>query len=192
MNAPTRLIETAPPHRFTWSDVLKMVEAGILDEKARVELIEGELIEVSPESLPHTRTRRWLTKFFMLAVSEQGWEVNPDAPAVLEPYSAPEPDIYIFPSRLHDRDVSGADIVLAIEVSVSSLAYDLRRKGPIYARHGVQEYWVVDVEGRRLLVHRRPSAEGYLEVEEVGRDGASSPLAFPALSVKIADLPLED
>lgn len=192
MNAPTRLIETAAPHRFTWSDVLKMVEAGILDEKARVELIEGELIEVPPESLPHIRTRRWLTQYFIRRLEEGVWEVNPDAPAVLEPYSAPEPDIYIFPSRLHDRDVTGADIVLAIEVSVSSLDWDLRRKGPIYARHGVQEYWVVDVEGRRLLIHRNPSADGYLEVTEVGIGGAASPLAFPVLSVKVGDLPFDD
>lgn len=192
MTATPHLIETATRHRFTWSDVLRMVGVGILQENSRVELIDGVLFDLSPESLPHIRTRRWLTRFFMLGVPELGWEVNPDAPAVLEPYSAPEPDIYIFPSRLHDRDVTGADIVLAIEVSVSSLDWDLRRKGPIYARHGVQEYWVVDVEGRRLLIHRNPSAEGYLEVTEVGVGGAASPLAFPVLSVKVGDLPFDD
>lgn len=192
MNAPARPVETVTPYRFTYDDVLRMVEAGILAPDARVELIEGELIAVSPESVSHVRCRRWLTLFFARRLAEGEWEINPDAPALLEPGSAPEPDIAIFPSALHDRDVTGRDIVLAVEVSVSSLAFDLGLKAALYARHGVQEYWVVDVIGRRIHVHRQPTAEGYRERSVVEHAGEIAPLAFPALVVRVADLPEAD
>jgi len=192
MNAPARPVETVTPYRFTYDDVLRMVEVGILAEDARVELIEGELLEVSPESVPHVRCRRWLTQFFMVKLFGSGWEVNPDAPAVLEATSAPEPDIAIFASAVHDRDVTGRDIMLAIEVSVSSLAFDLGRKAALYARHGVQEYWVVDVLGQRILVHRRPKPDGYGEQWVVDRAGEIAPLAFPDLVVRVGDLPALD
>lgn len=192
MNAPTRPVETVTPYRFTYADVLRMVESGILADGARVELIEGELLEVSPESLIHVRCRRWLTQFFIRRLAEGEWEINPDAPALLDAGSAPEPDIAIFPSALHDRDVTGSDIVLAVEVSLSSLAFDLGLKAALYARHGVREYWVVDVIGRRIVVHRQPTSEGYRERSTVEQSGEIAPLAFPHLKVKVADLPIED
>ncbi|PXA78555.1 Uma2 family endonuclease [Caulobacter sp. D4A] len=192
MNAPGRPAETVTPYRFTYDDVLRMVEAGILAEDAHVELIEGELITVSPESVPHVRCRRWLTQFFTRRLAEGQWEVNSDAPARLDDLTAPEPDLAIFPSRLHDRDVRGADIVLAIEVSVSSQAFDLGRKAELYAQSGIREYWVVDVPGRQIVVHREPSAGGYRAVQEIGARGSVAPKAFPHLEIKVADLPLDD
>jgi Uma2 family endonuclease len=192
MNAPARPVETATSYRFTYDDVLRMVETGILADDARVELIEGELIEVSPESVPHVRCRRWLTQFFTRRLAEGEWEINPDAPARLEPHSAPEPDLAIFPSAVHDRDLKGGDIVLAIEVSVSSLDLDLKRKAVLYARHAVQEYWVVDVYGERIVVHRQPTDGGYDVVEEISGSGAIAPLAFPALMIRVSDLPALD
>ncbi|PVM87472.1 Uma2 family endonuclease [Caulobacter endophyticus] len=192
MNAPGRLAETVAPYRFTYDDVLRMVEAGILAQDARVELIEGELIAVSPESVPHVRCRRWLTQFFTRRLAEGEWEVNAGAPAHLDDQTAPEPDLAIFPSRLHDREVRGSDIVLAIEVSVSSLAFDLGRKAELYAQSGVREYWVVDVPGRRIIVHREPSAGGYRAVQEVGMRGSIAPKAFPHLEIAIVSLPLDD
>lgn len=72
MNAPARPAETVAPYRFTYDDVLRMVEAGILVEEARVELIEGELIKVAPESLPQVRCRRRQTQFFIRRLAEGG------------------------------------------------------------------------------------------------------------------------
>ena len=192
MNAPAGPVETVTPYRFTYDHVLRMVEAGILAEDARVELIEGELLEVSPESLPHVRCRRWLTQFFTRRLAEGEWEINPDAPALLEAGSAPEPDIAIFPSALHDRDVTGRDIVLAVEVSVSSLEFDLGVKAALYARHGVQEYWVVDVRGRSIVVHRQPTIQGYRRRLMVEHTDEIAPLAFPTLVLRVADLPEAD
>lgn len=189
MNAPARPIETSAPYRFTYADVLRMVDAGIIDADARVELIEGELLTVSPESLPHTRCRRWFTTLLNLKLAKRGWEINPDAPALLEPQSAPEPDVYVFPSSVPDSEMKGSDIALAIEIAVSSLTLDLQRKGPLYARHGIQEYWVVDVVGRRIIVHTQPAADGYEKVTEIASDGQIAPLAFPDVVVRVADLP---
>ncbi|NGM50645.1 Uma2 family endonuclease [Caulobacter sp. 602-2] len=192
MNAPGRPAETVTPYRFTYDDVLRMVEAGILSDDANVELIEGELITVSPESVPHVRCRRWLTQFFTRRLVEGEWEVNSDAPAHLDDLTAPEPDLAIFSSRLHDRDVRGADIVLAIEVSVTSQAFDLGRKAELYAQSGIREYWVVDVPGCRIVVHREPSAGGYRAVQEVGARGSVAPTTFPHLEIAVASLPLDD
>jgi Uma2 family endonuclease len=166
-----------------------MVDAGILDADARVELLEGELLAVSPESLPHTRFRRWFTTLLNLKLAERGWEINTDAPALLEPQSAPEPDVYVFPSSVPDSEMKGSDIALAIEISISSLTLDLQRKAPLYARHGIQEYWVVDVVGRRIVVHTQPAADGYSKIIEIASDGEIAPLAFPDVVVRVADLP---
>jgi Uma2 family endonuclease len=192
MNAPSRPAETVTPYRFTYDDVLRMVEAGILAADARIELIEGELISVSPESVPHVRCRRWLTQFFTRRLAEGQWEVNSDAPVRLDDQTAPEPDIAIFSSAVHDRDLKGGDIVLAIEVSVSSQAFDLGRKAELYAAAGVHEYWVVDVTGKRMIVHREPTAGGYRSVWEEGARGGIAPKAFPHLDVRVAELPLTD
>jgi Uma2 family endonuclease len=191
MNAPARAIETHVPYRFTWDDVLRMVETGILPEGSRVELIEGELIEVSPESLPHARTKRWLNRALIEALGRE-WEVAPDSPAVLSSDSAPEPDLYVFPASVDDRTLRGSDIVLAIEVSVSSLAFDLKRKAALYARHGVQEYWVVDVYARRVLVHTEPGETGYASVAEALETDSIAPRAVPAFSLNVTDLPKPD
>ncbi|MDG2529212.1 Uma2 family endonuclease [Caulobacter endophyticus] len=192
MNAPGRLAETVAPYRFTYDDVLRMVEAGILADDARVELIEGELIAVSPESVPHVRCRRWLTQFFTRRLFEGQWEINSDAPIRLDDQTAPEPDLAIFPSTVHDRDLRGSDIVLAVEVSVSSQALDLGRKADLYASAGVREYWVVDVSSQRLIVHREPTAGGYRSIWEEGVRGGVAPQAFPHLEIRVADLPLTD
>jgi Uma2 family endonuclease len=165
-----------------------MVEAGILAEDARVELINGELIDVAPESLPHVRWRRWLTRFFMTSLSDD-WQINPDAPAVLSGVDAPEPDIAVFPSHFHDRELTGDKFALFLEVSVSSLKLDLGVKAGLYAKFGIPEYWVVDVPSRRIIVHRDPTPDGYNVVFDIGPDGEVAPLAFPDLTVKVAALP---
>lgn len=191
MNARSPL-ETYSPYRFTWADVLRMVETGVLKADARVELIEGELVEVSPESLPHSRWKRWFTRFLVLGLADRGFEVAPDSPAVLDEHSAPEPDVYVFPSEVPDKQLKGSDIVLAVEIAVSSLEFDLERKAKLYARHGVQEYWVADVPGRRVVVHRRPQPGGYGSVFTVEGDSTLSPEATPDLIIDLRGLPPGD
>jgi Uma2 family endonuclease len=192
MNAPEGLAEAPSPYRFTWDEVLRMAETGIIDPDARVELIEGELIQMSPQSVPHARFVRWLSQYFARRLAEGVWEVSPQCPAVLDIHNVPEPDIYIFPSSVDDRNMKGSDIALAIEVAVSSLAYDLGRKARLYAKHGVQEYWVIDVERRRVTVHRHPGKDGYAATETLAAPAELRPLALPEIALAIAELPSGD
>ena len=179
-------VETRAPYRFTFEELLRIVEAGLLDDD-RVELIEGELIQMSAESLPHMRVKRWLTAYFVRALP--GFEVAPDSTLKLTSFTAPEPDVYIFPTSVDDATMTGADLTLVIEVAVSSLLSDLRRKSVVYARYAVPEYWVVDVDARRLWVHREPQGETYGSVAVLEADQRVTPLGLPDLSFALDDLP---
>ena len=191
MNAQPGVAESHATYRFRWDEVLRMVETGILPDDARVELIEGELIQVAPESLPHAKTKWWISRFISREL-DWTWTVATDSPAVLSPENAPEPDVFVFPASVDAAVLRGADIVLAIEVSVSSLALDLNAKAALYARHGVQEYWVIDVQARRVIVHRAPSDLGYADVAAISEGGEIVPAALSMLKVKVADLPKFD
>lgn len=168
-----------------------MVEAGVLGEDPHVELIEGELIHMSPQSTLHVVASRWLMRRMFRELDPNVWTVTAQAPAVLERHSAPEPDIYVFPASIRDRDLRGPDIALVVEVAVSSLAFDLGRKAGLYARHGVQEYWVVDAEARRFVVHRQPGPDGYQSVESLAEPAILHPLAISELAIAVGEMPTD-
>jgi len=105
---------------------------------------------------------------------------------------SPMPDIFLHSVNTRVDEVRGPDVLLLIEVADSSLLRDLILKASLYARHGVTDYWVVDAYGRRIFVHRRPGPDGYGEITQVDRDGEVVPLAFPDLTVRVADLPTTD
>jgi Uma2 family endonuclease len=151
---------TDPPlHRLTYEDVMAMVEAGILHEDDRVELIDGVLVDMSPISPLHSDLVAWLMEHFVKAIPGtrvriqdllrvEGGFVVPDV-MVIEP---PKPGT-------HPQTA-----LLVAEVSVTTLRYDLR-KAARYARAGVNEYWVVDGPGRRLIQHLDPAPDGYRRIE---------------------------
>ncbi|MDB5455342.1 MAG: Uma2 family endonuclease [Caulobacter sp.] len=99
-----------------------------------------------------------------------------------------EPDLMLYPRRLEPRDLTGAEITLLIEVSDDSLSRDLGLKAGIYAQYGVADYWVVDAERRRIIVHRRPADEGYRSVEVFEADAEVTALRAPALRMRLRDL----
>lgn len=170
--------------RFTAADVQAMLEAGILREGERVELVGGELIEMSPQGPLHWdithRLGRWMRRNLpaTLDYAVQG-------PLRLGADDELEPDIFVFRDGIAVNDVRGADVLLVVQVSRSRLAFDLHAKAAMYARHGVLEYWVVDADQRRTLVHRLVDG-GYSETEVVPFSAA---LLVPAgLTLTIADL----
>lgn len=99
-----------------------------------------------------------------------------------------EPDLAILPRGSMIRDVRGPDILLVVEIADSSLSYDLRVKAPLYAQHGVREYWVVDAVRRTVRVHRDPRDGTYRDVEEYDADVAISPALVGGIVVKLDDL----
>ncbi|MEQ1571540.1 MAG: Uma2 family endonuclease [Myxococcota bacterium] len=146
-----------PRRRFTAADVTRMVAAGILGEDDPLELIDGELIIVSPQGTVHrgltVRIRRLLEAAF-----GPSFHVQDHSPIDAGPDSLPEPDVAVVRGDVDtflDHHPTGADLALVVEISVTTQAMD-RAKAAVYARAGVAEYWNLDVEARRLTVYRHP------------------------------------
>lgn len=183
------LARTYAPHRFTYDDVRAMLVAGVLDADAKVELLDGELIEMPSEGFPHTSLKTRLIQYFFANLSSPPWLTIPDATLYLSPHDAPEPDIYIVEEARFAFPVPADAIALVVEVADTSLARDLQTKAPKYASHGIVEYWVVDVNGRETTVFTDPRREDYAAKRPVAFDDLLSPLRLPELSLRIADLP---
>jgi Uma2 family endonuclease len=182
---------TDEPIRFTLEEVFLMVELGALDPDERVELIDGDLLDMSPQNAPHMEAKRILLKLLIRELSDD-IAVHVEGTLSLAQGVSPMPDIFLHSTDTRVDEVRGPDVLLLIEVADSSLLRDLNLKASLYARHGVADYWVVDAYGRRIFVHRQPGPDGYGEVLQVDRDGEVIPLAFPNLTVRVADLPTAD
>lgn len=181
-------IATSPDirrRRFSAADVQVMLDAGLLRNGERVELVGGELVEMSPQGPLHWNVTYHLVRWFIRNLPESFGAAS-QGPFRLNTFNEPEPEIFVFPAALDVNEVRGPDAHLVVEVAHSSLEYDLKIKGPTYAAAGVCEYWVVDVEKSRTLVHRLNSHGQYGEPAAVAFD---EPLATPGdLLLTIADL----
>ena len=154
-----------PPatHRLTVSDFEQMGEAGILVPEERIELIDGELYDMAPIGEDHAATVGWLNEVLVLACAGRAI-VAPQNPVLLDPASLPQPDFTILRRRkdfYRTQRPGPADILLLIEVADTSLRFDRTIKLPRYARAGIAEFWLVDLQARLLEVHRRPATDGY-------------------------------
>lgn len=171
--------------RFTASDVQAMIEAGVIKDGEKVELIGGELIEMSPQGPVHWDVTQQLLKWLRRNLPAD-LDFASQGPLRLDKVSEPEPEFFIYPDGLSVNDVRGADTILVIEVAQTSVRHDLKVKGPVYAAHGVREYWVVDVKKGRTLVHRLSKGGTYGKPTEVAFD---APLKAPGgKRLIIADL----
>jgi Uma2 family endonuclease len=153
-------------HRWSLDEYHQLVESGGFDEDARIELIDGLLVDMSPKTREHELAIRWLTRALHADVDQARHEILVAAPLTLAA-SEPEPDLAVV-ERDAPHPYHPGTAVLVIEVAVSSQRRDLRVKPPIYARAGVPLYWVVDLDRRRAVVHSRPGEDGYDSVEVVG------------------------
>jgi Uma2 family endonuclease len=173
-------------HRMGLAEYHQLIDAGGFDEGARIELIHGLLLDMSPKSYEHEATISWLTVWLARAIDTARYRLGVGWPLTLEPQlSEPEPDFIVFPvDTPRKRHPVTADLV--IEVSVSSLARDLGVKPGLYARAGVGEYWVIDVQGRRIVRHREPETDGYRRIDEL-REGVklvASAVRLPPLDTR--------
>lgn len=183
---PVHVDETLPLHPLSVADVLGMVDAGILDADDHVELLDGVLVEMSPQGTPHGHAVRRLTALAAPVVAAAGLELSVQGPVdVGSPISLPEPDLAIAPPA--GPDEHPRDPLLVVEMGATSLRIDLVRKARIYATGGVPEYWVLDVERRALVVHRGPRDGYYTDVRTVSEDeivtAARLDLAVPVASL---------
>jgi Uma2 family endonuclease len=170
---------TLPPdtrrRRFSAADVQAMLDAGVIKDGEKVELVGGELVEMSPQGPLHWDVTFELSKWFRKNLPVE-LDIASQGPFRLGKHDEPEPEFFIFPEGKGINDVRGPDAVLVIEVALTSARYDLKVKGPVYAAHGVREYWVIDVKKRRTLVHRLGKEGIYGKPDEVAFD---APLKAP-------------
>ncbi len=183
--APPR--ETPPRSRaLRFAEFVKAAEAGAFGRDARLELINGEIVEMSPQSAPHFQLKNRLLRWFVLHEGETRALAEPTIQ--LGPSTAVEPDIVVMPRAHADGAIMAAHALLVVEIAISSLDYDLNTKGPLYAEAGVIEYWVVDVEERAIIAHRAPAGKVWANVTRVGFHETLAPAAAPHLAVRFADL----
>jgi Uma2 family endonuclease len=174
-------------HRYTVADYYRMGEAGILAPDARVELIEGEIIDMAPIRSPHVATVLRLDYLLKEAATDRAL-VLVQAPIALGDYSAPQPDLALLRPRAdyYRSSLAGpADVLLIVEVAESSLRHDRDAKIPLYARHGIPEAWLVDLTASRLVRYREPRQGAYATVDA---PDLGAPLEIAALPEARIDL----
>jgi Uma2 family endonuclease len=174
-------------HRLTVADYYRMGEVGILAPDARVELIDGEIIDMAPIGSPHVSTVLHLDQLLQEAVRGQAL-VLVQAPIVLDDYSAPQPDIALLRPRADYYRSSLArpsDVLLIVEVAQSSLRFDRTIKAPLYARHGIPELWLIDTAQQKLTRYRTPRHGSYTATDE---PAVSSPVGIEQLPAVELDL----
>jgi Uma2 family endonuclease len=177
--------------RFTVDEYHRMGEVGILGVDDRVELIEGEIVELTPIGRRHAAAVARINHMFSARLREHAvvWIQSPLL--LIRFQSEPQPDVMLLAPR-PDFYAAGLpeprDVRLLVEVADSSLVFDRRTKLPLYARSGVSEAWLVDVDARHVEVHRGAADTGYREVRVPGAAETFAPDAFPHLVVTRRDL----
>jgi Uma2 family endonuclease len=177
-----RLLSTDEYHR--------MGEAAILAPDDRVELLEGELIQMAPIGIAHAGKVNRIASLFWQSVGSQAI-VSVQNPIALPPRSEPQPDIMLLKPRsdfYEGQRPSASDILLIVEVSDTTLVYDQDVKMPLYARHGIAEAWLIDQKAQTVSIFLDPAETGYRRVLTPAREARVTLSLLPHISISLADL----
>ncbi len=180
----------ATRRRFTRAEYYRMAEAGILGRHDRVELIRGEIVEMSPIGPRHLAFVGNLNLLLVPRLHERAI-VWVQSPVVLSDDTEPEPDLMVLRRRAQpykEREADADDVLLLIEVADTSLAYDRSTKLRLYAEAGIREYWVVDCNAETVEVYRDPGPDGYRDVQRVAGRAVLALQAFPDVELSVADI----
>lgn len=172
---------------FSVDEYHRMGEAGILTEDDRVELIEGEIVQMTPVGSRHAACVDRLNQLLGRALGQRAI-IRIQSPIHLSDLSEPEPDLTLLVPRedfYAEAHPTPNEILLVVEVGDSSRSFDAETKAPLYARHGIPELWLVDLETAEVTVHREPTPDGYRSVELETGDAPLSPEAFPAIRLTV-------
>jgi Uma2 family endonuclease len=184
------VVEELKRRRFTVEEYHRMGEAGILTDADRVELIDGEIVQMTAIGAAHARCVMFLNEVFVRRLAGRA-VVSPQNSLRLGRYLEPQPDLILLrpPLARYGKLIPGPqDALLVVEVADTSLQYDRLIKLPRYAAARIPEAWVVDLEAGAVEVYRAPSPEGYREARRVERGAEVAPVAFPDLVLAVDDI----
>jgi Uma2 family endonuclease len=183
---------TQPPRkRWARPEYAALESLGLLDQE-RLELVEGELISKMGKKRPHSNSlgllQLWMQEIFggRFVSTETPIDVAP----LDNPRNEPEPDLIVLKedfTTFRSSNPKPADLHLVVEIADTTLAFDLKVKAALYARAAIPEYWVLDITGRRLIVHRDPQAGTYQSVVAYAEDESVSPLSAPTAALRVRD-----
>ena len=172
---------------FTVDEYMRMAETGILSPNERVELINGEIILMSPAGPRHHAAVDRATRAFVMGAGETAI-VRVQGDVVLHRFAAPEPDLVLLRPKADfyaSKQAGAGDVLLVIEVADSSLDYDTTSKLNLYAIIGIPEYWVADLQNNRLLAYSDPDRDSYQTVREFHRGDTLAPHLLPDCSIPV-------
>ena len=182
----TRAAEGLPRRRFTVAEIESFVEAGVIAEDERFELIGGEIVPMSPKGMRHERIKMWLNESLIRNLPRQ-FASTPETTFRLSEDTFLEPDFVVFERATGLEGLKGETCLLAIEIGVSSLAYDRGRKSEIYGAFGIAELWVIDARRLEARVFREPENGRYATVQNHSKAETLTPLAVPGFTLQLAD-----
>jgi Uma2 family endonuclease len=181
----------APMRRRLDIDVYyKMAEVGILTDPRHVELIDGEIIDMAAIGSPHAAVTNRLVRGFARAAAEGLTLMSVQSPLRLDAYNEPQPDLMLLRPRADDYRAShpsATDVLLLVEVSETSLAYDRGIKLALYAKFEVPEVWIIDLSGSAVEIYREPK-DGAHVLRERLTDGLLAPALVPGVTIDVTGL----
>jgi Uma2 family endonuclease len=175
-------------HRLTVEQYHRMAQAGVLAPDARVELIEGEIIDMAPVGSKHWSVVNRLNQILVTALQGRAI-VSVQSSIRLGEFSEPEPDLAVFkyrPDFYAERLPTGDDALLIVEVADTTAPCDRGVKLPLYAKHGIPEVWIVDLEAALLRLFRHPEGDRYLQITETDQPGPTPLAALPGATVDLS------
>ena len=177
-------------HRFTVDEYHRMGEAGVFHEDDRVELVDGQVVEMSPIGPEHAGCVGALTGLLARLVGDRAvvWVQNP---IDLSELAEPQPDVALLsprPDAYRTAHPQPEDILLVIEVADTTVTYDRDVKLPLYARAGIPEAWLVDLKSHHIEVCREPSGAQYTDIRTARRGETITPVAFPTVKISVEEI----
>ncbi|HEY1750288.1 MAG TPA: Uma2 family endonuclease [Caulobacteraceae bacterium] len=183
----TRAAEGLDRRGFTLDEVEKMVAAGVIDPDEKFELIDGEIVPMNAQALPHVQMKARLARA-LLSGCPADIDVGQDATVILGPRTFFDPDVLAFRADKSHQYIEPSDVLLAVEIAETSRARDLFTKAPRYGAVGVPELWVVELNEELTYVFREPGAAGWSQPARVPFDEPLTPLFLPDATIRLSEL----
>jgi len=181
---------TLPHRKFTVDEYHYFIEQGVFKPEERIELWEGEFIEMSPIGKRHAACVNYLIEF-LRDVLEKTVIISPQNPIVLNDFSEPQPDICILQRRddfYRNTSAMANDVLLVMEVADTTVKYDRDIKFPRYAANGIKEAWLIDLENNRVEIHSEPNEMGYSLIKLLHRGQQAESTVLPQIKILVEEI----